>query len=421
MNSFKKLEYIYQHFQDNEKIYESGPGPARYETDNTLYPHIDNNIEYGLFEDVINSYYLDSQIKDNFKCDQECYTDTQEIQQDQPLTPCTHAYDHITQHINNLEDPMQQNTLYILEENSSSFTSYTAAPYDYNITNGVPNSDTILENKSKIISPMVIHSQSKHKYRNVFGDLNIQYHDFNNGGALTFKDKYTALLQQELQNLYWCLHNPITTKSYQISSEMAVETMPHAMYFSGSKETIAKINQVPYQIIEYDDKGMFQEKLLDNTQVQIFIDNGATPSSLPLSIYIKYPILQKYPKTESHTPIHTGGGMIESYFWIEIPLKLDNQVIQIKTLVCDSGCPYEIVLGCTSLAQLSAWQNYASRQLYIQQISMPLVAKNNVRILPGQTGIVSLVLKSSKITFVSCHTITGKGIAYVRPLSLLYP
>ena len=60
--------------------------------------------------------------------------------------------------------------------------------------------------------------------------------------------------------------------------------MPHAMYFSGSKETIAKINQVPYQIIEYDDKGMFQAKLMDNTQVQIFIDNGATPSILPLSI-----------------------------------------------------------------------------------------------------------------------------------------
>ena len=77
---------------------------------------------------------------------------------------------------------------------------------------------------------------------------------------------------------------------------------------------------------------------------------GATPSILPLSIYIKYPILQKYPKTESYTPIHKGGGMIEFHFWIEIPLKLDKQVIQIKVLVCDSQCPYDIMLGCTSLA-----------------------------------------------------------------------
>ena len=117
---------------------------------------------------------------------------------------------------------------------------------------------------------------------------------------------------------------------------MDVETMPHAMYFSVSMEAVTKINHVPYQIIEYDDKGMFQVKLMDDTQVQIFIDNGATPSILPLSIYNKYQILQKYPKTECYTPIHTGGGMIESHFWIEIPLKLDNQVIQIKALVCDS-------------------------------------------------------------------------------------
>ena len=101
---------------------------------------------------------------------------------------------------------------------------------------------------------------------------------------------------------------------------------------------------------------------------------------------------------QSYTPIHTEGGMIESHFWIEIPLKLDNQIIQIEAFICDSECPYEIVLGHTSLAQLSAWQDYASKQLYIQQISIPLIAKNHVQILPGQTGIISLALKPSKTT-----------------------
>ena len=121
MNSFQKLDYIYQHFQDSEKIYESDPDLARYKNDNTLYPYINNNIEYVLFEDVISSYYLDSQIKDYFKSDQECFTDTQEKQQDQLLTPCTHAYNYITQHINNLEDPIQENTLYTQEEVASLF------------------------------------------------------------------------------------------------------------------------------------------------------------------------------------------------------------------------------------------------------------------------------------------------------------
>ena len=156
--SFKKLKYIYQHFQDNEKIYELDPDAVRHETNNTLYPHINNDIEYSLFEDVINSYYLDSQIKDDFNCNQE-------TQHQQQLTPCTHAYDHIAQHINNLDDHTQQNTLYTMEEDASLFTNDTTTSCNYNITKGVQNLDSILDRKSKIISPMGIHLQSKHKYR----------------------------------------------------------------------------------------------------------------------------------------------------------------------------------------------------------------------------------------------------------------
>ena len=47
-----------------------------------------------------------------------------------------------------------------------------------------------------------IHSQRKHVYRNTFGNSHIQYHDFDNQHSLTFTDKYTALLQQELKNPY---------------------------------------------------------------------------------------------------------------------------------------------------------------------------------------------------------------------------
>ena len=64
--------------------------------------------------------------------------------------------------------------------------------------------------------------------------------------------------------------------------------------------------------------------------------------------------MKSYPKTESNIPIHTGGGLITSRFWLEIPLKLQHQTIQIKALVCDSECPYDLILGQTSMAQLSA-------------------------------------------------------------------
>ena len=43
------------------------------------------------------------------------------------------------------------------------------------------------------------------------------------------------------------------------------------------------------------------------------------------------------------------------------------------------------------------------------------MAKNNVRILPGHTGIVSAALKTGKTTFTPRNIIMGKGAAYVRP------
>ena len=172
--------------------------------------------------------------------------------------------------------------------------------------------------------------------------------------------------------------------------------MPHTMYFDSNVTIVTKIYHVPYQTIKYNDKGMFLTQLMDYTPIQIFIDNGATPSILPLSTYKKHPILQKYPTTKSTTPFHTEGGTIESHFWIELPLKLENQTIQIKVLVCNSECPYDILLRRTPLAHLSTWQDYVNNKLYIQQISIPKVTKNNVRILQGNTEIISAALKTGK-------------------------
>ena len=64
----QNLEYIYQHFQDCEKRHEIDPQVPTEHIDNTLYPQINNDIEYSLFENVIDTYYLDSQIRDDFTC-----------------------------------------------------------------------------------------------------------------------------------------------------------------------------------------------------------------------------------------------------------------------------------------------------------------------------------------------------------------
>ena len=68
------------------------------------------------------------------------------------------------------------------------------------------------------------------------------------------------------------------------------------------------------------------------------------------------------------------------------------------------------------MAQLSTWQDYTAHKLYLQQISIPLTVRNNIRILPGKTGVLSLTLQLDKTSFTPRHTIIGRGIAYVKPL-----
>ena len=80
-----------------------------------------------------------------------------------------------------------------------------------------------------------------------------------------------------------------------------------------------------------------------------------------------------------------------------------------------------VTLRRTLMAQLSTWQDYTTNKLYIQQISIPLKVRNNVRILPGKTGIVMLTLRPNKTSFTPRHTIIGKGIAYVKPLDQNLP
>ena len=233
-----------------------------------------------------------------------------------------------------------------MEENASLFADDTDTHCDFSITDHTSHIENANDTYTGLMPKYpAIHSQRKHAYRNTFGDAHIQYHDFDNQDSLTFRDKYTTLLQQELQNPFWNLQDPITTKSYQISQDMDIETMPHAMYFTGDSDTVTKINHVPYQTIEYNNNSMFTAKLMNDTPIEIFIDNGATPTILPLCTYNKFPVLHTYPKTESNTPKCTGGGLITSHFWLEIPLKLQHQTIQIKALVCDSECPYNLILG----------------------------------------------------------------------------
>ena len=149
--------------------------------DDSLYPYINNSIEYGLFEDIVDSYYLDSQIKDDFQCNHDCYSQYRDRTNDNYSNTCTHDYNKITQSVQDLTDSTQQNTLHSMEENVSSFADDTNTHCDFSITDHTSDIENTYDTHTCLMPKYpAIHSQRKHTYRNTFDDAHIQYHDFDN-------------------------------------------------------------------------------------------------------------------------------------------------------------------------------------------------------------------------------------------------
>ena len=113
-----------------------------------------------MFEDLVESYYLDSQIRGNFQCDQDCYTQYSELTKDDHPNICTHAYQHIAQNIDDLSDNTQQNNLYSCEESASLFTDDTDTHCDYSISNHTLDTESINDTHTNF--PLCIHNENTH-------------------------------------------------------------------------------------------------------------------------------------------------------------------------------------------------------------------------------------------------------------------
>ena len=164
----EKLEYIYQHFQDHEKVYETNPQVTTEPTDDTLYPQINNDIEYRLFENVIDSYYLDSQIRDDFQCTKACYTHDTTASTVDTNPQCTHTYDHISQQLDSLTDAEQQQMLYTNEVDASLFTTDMSTQCGFYITPSHLETESQEDVNDSLHNNTGIHFYSKHKYKRHF-------------------------------------------------------------------------------------------------------------------------------------------------------------------------------------------------------------------------------------------------------------
>ena len=92
-----------------------------------------------MFEDIVESYHLDSQIKDDFQCNPDCYTQTSQLKKDDQPNIYTHDYQHIAQNIDDLNDPTQQNKLYLNEDSTLLFTDDTDRQCNYSISAHTPD------------------------------------------------------------------------------------------------------------------------------------------------------------------------------------------------------------------------------------------------------------------------------------------
>ena len=149
----------------------------------------------------MDSYYLDSQIKDDFQCNHDYYSQHRDLMTDAHSNTCTYEYHHITQNVQDLTDSTQQNILHSIEEKASSFMDDTDTPCDFSIVDH--NSDTgIINDTHKHFLPKqpCIHSQRKHANRNTFGESNIQYPDFDN------QDSYLQTNTQHYYNKNYKIH-----------------------------------------------------------------------------------------------------------------------------------------------------------------------------------------------------------------------
>ena len=113
-----------------------------------------------MFEELVEGYHLDSQIKDDFQCDQDCYTQNNELTKDDHLNICTHDYQHVAQNIDDLSNNTQQNNLYSSEGSTSSFTDDIDMHCDYSIANHTPDTENVNDTHTNFMPKYpAIHSQ----------------------------------------------------------------------------------------------------------------------------------------------------------------------------------------------------------------------------------------------------------------------
>ena len=247
---------------------------------------------------------------------------------------------------------------------------------------------------------------------------------FANATPLYKDELYKKIWTEDIEAVEHCHIHDGETFSYEyeeINDNQA--PMVEAVCLDTTQATQVKFADNTYGKIKYSKRGTvtatystsFQKK---DMQIPVVIDNGASINITPKWYYDKHRALHNLPKTTSNLPpVTTGNGPIKSYFWIDIPIRIQGIYMQLKTLVCGSLAPYGLLLSRMALDQMQVIQLYDKHEILIRQVTIPLRAVKRVDIPVGYSYEVVATLPQIE----SKCNIQGQSVSWIETNTLGYP
>ena len=326
-----------------------------------IYQHETDYIDYGIYENITNTIQFFNEIEksqgENFLENHLMHvTDigcpSNPLDKHSQESACKEIYD------------MEQNEILQLNAEISA-KRHKDIENEKNKKNQVENKDM---SGDPIILPVyksTVHGQHKVMFANT-----VTSHK--NG---LYKNIHT----EDIEAVEHCHVHDGETFSYDYDDDLTSSApMVEAVCLDIKQATQVQFADNTYGKIKYSKRGTvtatyetsFQKK---NMEIPVVIDNGASINITPKWYYDKHRALHHLPKTTSNLPsILTGNGPIRTYFWIDIPIRIQGVYMQLKTLVCGSLEPYAILLSRMLLDQIQAIQLYDKCEILVRQVTLPL-------------------------------------------------
>ena len=120
----------------------------------------------------------------------------------------------------------------------------------------------------------------------------------------------------------------LDTETFNYSHETSTKhVLVQGVYVGSASPLIANIKTEPYSLITYTDDGMLTGIYNNTHDILIYVDNGTTLNIMSTHFYDKAYYLHHLPKENVDVQmIHTGNGLINTHFWIDILLNISRVV-----------------------------------------------------------------------------------------------